>query len=744
MKNKGKNWLFILFIIIVILVSYRIYAPYSIQDFNAVNIKAVEEIRENIDEDNYTFSVVGNIKNSISIFDNQILPDLDPEETGFILSTGNNLVNGDEAKYRVFYRTLGKMQIPFISAVGVNEIEDDGHQNFYKYFGPFYYSFEFGNSYFIFMDTTGNTNMSWQNDWLERELRQSQDYQHSFVVMNRPPVAVDPDYLIDDEIKYLESESLREYYQDIFSAYGVDAVFASNIELYNRTNISGVEYFISGGAGGDLVIDNENSFYHYLKVEVSPEGINYNLKQLKNSPGAFSKFFENIWVVLQSFIYTNYLNIMIIFLITLVVFNIVYREINKEIDYYRGFAYSDREFFDKKLKIAMFTNNYFPVIGGVPISIKRLSKALKAQGHEVKIFAPEYEKTSVVNVEEKDIIRCNSLYYYKKYGLEFSVTNIFSPQIRKDFEAEDFDVVHCHHPFWLGGKGRRLAEKNDIPLVFTYHTRLEKYAHYVPNILFARKFFANRLSHFLIRNFANKADAVFAPTESTKNYLRNVGVSRYIKIMPTGVDLKEYDSSEDEVQEIRGKYGDGHEHLLITVSRLSKEKNLYFLLDGIKYLQETSSLDFKLIIIGGGPEKENIQDYIRQKNLQDNIELIGTVDFREISKYYLASDLFVFASTTETQGMVILEALAGYTPVVAVRSSGIDDVINNDYNGYKTEEEVEAWANKIEMILSDSNLQKTLTQNARQMAEKYSIANMARDAEEVYQKIIQLNNDSNK
>ncbi|MFN2364429.1 MAG: glycosyltransferase [Halarsenatibacteraceae bacterium] len=744
MKNRGKNWLLILVIIIVILVSYRIYAPYSIQDFNAVNIKAVEEIRDNIDEDEYSFSVVGNIKNSIAIFDNQILPDLDPEETDFILSTGNNLVNGDEAKYRVFHRTLRQMQIPFLSAAGVNEIEDEGHQNFYKYFGPFYYSFEFGNSYFIFIDNTGNTNMDWQNDWLERELRQSQDYQHSFVVMNLPPVAVDPDYLIDDEIKYLESESLREYYQDIFSSYGVDAVFASNLEVYNRTNISGVEYFISGGAGGDLVIDNENSFYHYLEVEVSSEGINYNLKRLKNSPGAVSKFFENIWVVLQSFIYTNYLNIMIILLIVLAVFNIVYREINKEIDYYRGFAYSDQEFADKKLKIAMFTNNYFPVIGGVPISIKRLSKALKAQGHEVRIFAPEYDKTSVVNVDEDDIIRCNSLYYYKKHGLEFSVTNIFSPQIRKKFESEDFDVVHCHHPFWLGGKGKRLAEKNDIPLVFTYHTRLEKYAHYVPNILFARKFFANRLSHFLIRNFANKADAVFAPTESTKNYLRNVGVSRYIKIMPTGVDLKEYDCPNDEVEKIREEYGDGHEHLLITVSRLSKEKNLYFLLDGIRYLRDNSSLDFKLIIVGGGPEKENIQDYIKEHDLQDNIELIGTVDFREISKYYLASDLFVFASTTETQGMVILEAMAGYTPVVAVRSSGIDDVINNDDNGYKTEEKVEAWANKIEKILSDKSLQKKLTENARQMAEEYSIANMARDAEDVYQKIIQLNSDSNK
>ncbi|MGM0421019.1 MAG: glycosyltransferase, partial [Bacillota bacterium] len=721
MKSKGKIWLLILITVIIILVSYKIYAPYSIQDFNAVNIKSMEEIRQNVNQEKYNFAVVGNIENSIAIFDNRILPDLNDEKIDFIISTGNNLVDGDEGKYRVFYRTLGRIQIPFITAVGINEIEDEGHPNFYKYFGPFYYSFAFGRSYFIFLDTTGNTNMTWQKDWLERELSQAQNYQHRFVVMNQPPVEVDPEYLIDDKIKYIESETLREYYQNIFSEHNIDTVFSSNLELHHQTNINGVDYIISGGAGGELIVDNDNSFYHYMEVEVGPAGIVYNLNKLENNPGAISKFMVNLWVAFQSFIYTNYLNILIVLFILLAVFYIIHREINKEVDYYRSFAYSDPEIEDRKLKIAMFTDNYFPVIGGVPISIRRLTKALKDRGHEVKIFAPEYQKEPEVKVEESDIIRCSSLYYYKEHGLEFSVTNIFSPQIRKKFEAEDFDVVHIHHPHWLGGKGRRLAEKNNLPVAFTYHTRLEKYAHYVPNILFLRKFFANRFSHYMVRSFANKADAVFTPTESTKNYLRNVGVSRYIHVMPTGVDLDHYNYSEEEIEKLRDECRDGHEHLLITVSRLSKEKNLYFLLEGIKYLQDNSDLDFKLIIIGGGPERENLLDFIQQHALEDRVELIGIVDFREISQYYLASDLFVFASTTETQGMVLLEAMAGYTPVVAVRSSGIEDVIENGCNGFKTDEEVGKWAGKVEEILSDESTLEAAAQNARDMAEKYSI-----------------------
>ncbi len=722
-------------IIILIIISYKIYAPYTIQDFNAVNVKNMEIIKENIKDDDYTFAVVGNIENSISIFDNRILEKINQKDVDFIISTGNNLRDGDESKYRIFYRTLEKLNIPFLTAIGDQEMKDDGNENFYKYFGPFYYSFQIDDSYFIFLDTTENTNLSWQQQWLQNELKEAAAYDKKFVIMNKTPVRIDTEYLLNDSIKYISSNELRNFYQNIFTEYNVDSVFSSNIEIYHQERINGVDYFISGGAGGELIFDNEKSFYHYLLVNVSESGIKVTVDRLENSPGILSKLTVNIWVALQSFFYANYINILLVLFIGLTVFYILHREINKEVDYYRDFAYADTEIKDQKLKIAMFTNNYFPVIGGVPISIKRLSKALRERGHEVKIFAPEYkEKTE----DEENIIRCKSLYHYQESGLEFPVTNIYSPQIKKDFKAGDFDLVHAHHPFWLGNKGRKLAEKFNLPLAFTYHTRLEKYSHYVPDILFMRKFFKNRLSHFLIKNFANDTDAVFAPTKSTKEYLRNVGVSRYIKVMPTGIDFDYYDCEQDKINDLRKELIADSEHLLITVSRLSKEKNLYFLLEGIKKLKEKSDLNFKLIVIGSGSEKENIEQFIKDNDLAAYIELIGAVDFREMAKYYLASDLFVFASTTETQGMVLLEAMAGYNPVVAVKSSGIDDVIENDYNGYKTEEEIEKWSSRIEELLRDKEKFKQSSQNAREMAENYSIEEMGAEAEKLYYKIMQL------
>ncbi|MFW5736740.1 MAG: glycosyltransferase [Halanaerobium sp.] len=735
LKSRSKIYLIILIIIIIILISYKIYAPFSIQDFNAVNVSSMDFIKNKAEPDNYRFAVVGNIENSIEIFDNRILKDLTEQQVDFIISTGNNLRDGDESKYRVFYRTLEKMNIPFLTAIGSREIADGGNENFYKYFGPFYFSFELGDSYFIFLDTTENTNLNWQKQWLQSELSEALEFKNRFVIMNKTPLEIDAEYLLNDRKNYIESEELRNFYQNIFAEYNVDRVFSSNIAIYHQEKINGVDYVVSGGAGGDLIFDNEKSFYHYLLVDVKGDEVVLSVENLENYPGSFSKLIVSLWVSLQSFFYANYINILLVLFIGLTIFYILHREINKEVDYYRDFAYADEQITEEKLKIAMFTNNYFPVIGGVPISIKRLAKALRDRGHQVKIFAPDYQQKSD---DESNIIRCKSIYHYEESGLEFPVTNIFSSQIKKDFLAGDFDLVHAHHPFWLGNKGRKLAEKNNLPLAFTYHTRLEKYSHYVPDILFMQKFFKNRLSHFLIKNFANKTDAVFAPTRSTKEYLRNVGVSRYIKVMPTGIDFDYYKYPDQEITQLRTELIEDSKHLLISVSRLSKEKNLYFLLDGIKNLKENTELNFKLIIIGSGSEKENIEKFIRDNNLKDYIKLIGAVDYRKIASYYLAADLFVFASTTETQGMVLLEAMAGYNPVVAVKSSGIDDVIENGYNGYKTEADPAKWSSRIEELLTEQKLYQQSSENARKMAESYSIEEMGAAAEKLYYKILQL------
>ena len=250
MSNKAKVILASSILILIIIISYRVYAPRSIQNFNAVNLKNIEKVKNSLEnKESFSFIVLGNIKNSITIFDKKILSKINQDDVDFIVSTGNNVVDSGEGKYRVLYRTLSDMKVPFITGVGENEVKEEGYKNYYKYFGPFYFSFQVDDSYFIFLDTTGHSPKPWQKTWLKGELEASLQYDKRFVIMNRPPVKVNVDYLLDEEKKYIQQQEERDYYQDIFAEYDVTSVFSSNLEIYEKKTLNNVAYFISGGAG---------------------------------------------------------------------------------------------------------------------------------------------------------------------------------------------------------------------------------------------------------------------------------------------------------------------------------------------------------------------------------------------------------------------------------------------------------------------------------------------------------------
>lgn len=746
MNKNEKLIVWIIVIAIIIVVSYRLYSPTVIEEFNALNYKNIRHIKRVIDnKKEYNFAVVGNVKNSINIFDKKIINRIQKDNIDFIISTGNNVLDGGEGKYRVLYRSLQQTDRPFITGLGENEVIEGGHKNYYKYFGPFFYSFYERNSFFIFLDTTGETPLNWQKEWIKEELERAKDFENIFVFMNRPPFKMGNEIEGEVSQNYLQGEENRDFFQNIFAQYQVEAVFSSNLPLYYNKEIQGVDYFITGGAGGELLLEEEDSVYHYLKVNVDGQNTNYSKVELKNTfsfiDSQLAKILVNLWVSLQSFLYTNYLNILLFVLIFGLAAIVFYLNFTQEIDYYQSVVYLKDEIPKQNLNIAMFTNNYFPNIGGVPISIYRLTKGLEKLGHNVYIFAPDYSNKREYE-ERENVIRCDNLFYYKKEGLDMPIVNIFSKNINDQFDKLDIDVVHTHHPFLMGKKGLKLAKKYNKTLIYTYHTRLEKYVHYLPDIGFIKMFFKKWLAHVLIRRFSNKCDAVFAPTETACQYLRNVGVRKYIEVLPTGVELANY-KRDKFLSQLEKKYDDV-EIILFSVSRLSKEKNLYFLLEGIKYIRSNTACNFKLLLAGEGGEKENIKNYIEENNLEKYIELLGLVDNQKISKYYMLADLFIFASKSETQGMVLLEAMAGENPVVAVRSSGIEDVIKNGENGYKTKEEVSEWGNKIVELMENSDKRKKIGGNAYEFAENHSIKNMAQRADKIYQKAFYLKKGKNR
>ncbi|MDR1688530.1 MAG: flippase-like domain-containing protein [Clostridiales bacterium] len=381
----------------------------------------------------------------------------------------------------------------------------------------------------------------------------------------------------------------------------------------------------------------------------------------------------------------------------------------------------------KLLRIAMFTNNYYPFIGGVPISIERLASALRSLGHYVVIFAPEYKTQS--GCAEDGVIRCKLLLLLKTKLFNFHIVNIFSRKIEREFARHNFDIVHVHHPFWMGTKGVSLARKYGIPAVMTYHTRFDMYHHYVP---VCKRYFKKYLSHRIVLHFAQSCDMVFAPVESSAKYLNDLGVTKPIEIMPTGVKLLLGGNAE----KLRKTYTPNGELLLCSVSRLAREKNIFFLLEGIKYIKSYGKTAFKCVIIGDGPERAEIEKFIETENLSDTVILTGTVEPDCVGMFYFATDIFVYASKSETQGMVLIEAMAGHCPVVAVSSGGVDDVVKCGCNGCKTSEDIAEWAQKVMLLMENENLRKEMSENAAAFAGKFSAENVAAQAVRAYTKVI--------
>ena len=205
-----------------------------------------------------------------------------------------------------------------------------------------------------------------------------------------------------------------------------------------------------------------------------------------------------------------------------------------------------------------------------------------------------------------------------------------------------------------------------------------------------------------------------------------------IVTIPTGIDLGKYSlSSSWEVKDFRRRYADDDEILLISVCRLSGEKNIDFMIDGLRKVRERTSVSFRCILVGDGPERAHLEEKAAENGLADRIFFTGALLPMEVVRAYLASDLFVFSSRSETQGMVLVEAMAGGCPVVAVNSSGVHDVVEDGYNGFKVPANLENWTRSIVILLHDRELLGTLSRNSRDFARKYS-------GDEITEKVLAL------
>lgn len=376
------------------------------------------------------------------------------------------------------------------------------------------------------------------------------------------------------------------------------------------------------------------------------------------------------------------------------------------------------------MKIAMMTNSYKPFVAGVPVSIERLSDSLRSQGHEVVVFAPSYDKQKA----EPDVVRYRALMRGVAGG--FSVPDSLDMEIERRFKEGNFDVIHVHHPMMIGRTALYLSWKYHVPLVFTYHTRYEQYLHYIG--LSGLK----RIMPAYVRSYTRHCDMVIAPTPLMKEYLEQIQSGTDIRVLPTGLPEDSFHPDKQRATKLRQELIGDKKYLFCTVARLAKEKNLDFLFRCMMLHKDISGDDFRLVLIGDGPERKELEKRAVSLDIRNEIVFVGEVPNTEIKNYCHAADLFLFPSLSETQGIVLLESMAAGTPVIALRATGTEDVVMNGINGYMTEVSERDFVCKLMDILEKKEID-ILRQGAYETAQSYRCERIAEEALKAYELAIE-------
>lgn len=328
------------------------------------------------------------------------------------------------------------------------------------------------------------------------------------------------------------------------------------------------------------------------------------------------------------------------------------------------------------MRIGLFTDTYFPQVSGVATSIRTLKTELEKLGHTVFIFTTTDE--DVNRYEDWDIIRIPSVPFFGFKDRRVAYAG-FTDAL-KIASRYKLDLIHTHTEFSLGILGKMVARELDIPVVHTYHTQYEDYVHYIAK----GKIIRPGMIKYLVRAFLRDLDGVICPSEIVENLLTGYAVPVPKRVIPTGIDLAKFDRPEigqQETEELRRQLGiAADETMLLSLSRISHEKNIQAIVQAMpRILAENPKV--RLVIVGGGPYVETLQEMIAELGLTDRVQLTGMIAPSDTALYYKAADFFISASTSETQGLTFLESLASGTPILAHSNPYLNNLVTDKMFG---------------------------------------------------------------
>lgn len=387
------------------------------------------------------------------------------------------------------------------------------------------------------------------------------------------------------------------------------------------------------------------------------------------------------------------------------------------------------------MRIGLFTDTYPPYINGVSTSVFMLKKALQAKGHQVYVVTVSDNAIKYQFEENNHVIRIPGL----PTGIyDYRLSRIYPVSIINKIKKWKLDVIHSHTEFGVGIFARLLAKQLNIPLVHTYHTAYEDYLHYITKGYFDRS--SKKILEYLTTFYCDTtATELIVPTQKTYDLFKGkYHFDRNIHIIPTGIEVDRFykeNINMKKVTELKKKFSIlKDDFVILFVGRLAEEKNIEFLIEAQKDLNKKYK-NIKLFIVGDGPDREKYEKLATKLKIKDNVVFTGKVPWEEIPCYYQFADVFATASLTETQGLTVIEAMAGEVPPVCMDDEAFKTIVVSELNGYLFKNKKE-YRNQIITLYEHPEIRKRLANQARVQAEHCSSKHYAESVLEVYERAI--------
>jgi glycosyltransferase involved in cell wall biosynthesis len=401
------------------------------------------------------------------------------------------------------------------------------------------------------------------------------------------------------------------------------------------------------------------------------------------------------------------------------------------------------------MKIVMFTDAYWPRVNGVTVSVDSFAHALIRLGHEVMIICPFYPESSVVErisdstLEKKDnphepaILRVPSipLFFSKEDRLAKFHKGFW---VSKQIEAFDPDMIHLNSEFVIAEFGLQYARFHNLPVIYTFHTHWDEYiANY---LFFLPKFVLKLIVWGIVKPLVKRVDSIIIPSTQIGEVVKKYKVKKKTHLLPTGIDPHLFSRDTDEIERFRElltkKYPQlKNKRILLFVGRITREKNLAFLLDLAPEIIKKHP-DVIFLLVGNGPDLNELQEQGERLGIADQVIFTGYLDREDVALIYGMSHIFVFPSLTETQGLVTIEAMLSGIPVVAVGVMGTLMVMNGDNGGFMVKDDAGEFIRRVCDLLEDDALYRRKVAEAKNYAQGWTIDTMAAKLEGIYHTVL--------